>query len=104
MSTTTGVVLCYQETEAKSEILLSQINRWLAERDHRPIALVDNAAGGERPHLGMRVACGGFKNLEDNEFASAVMALTWEFPYNVVLIMDLDGNSTAIYRPWGKVT
>ena len=102
MSIVSGVVLCTSCVEFQSGdedspvVLFEEINKWLGSRGR--LTRVEDSFGGSK-HPQMYVAGGGFNYFPEDEFAAFVMALPWEEPENVVLIIEPENGATRVFRP-----
>ncbi len=82
---------------------LREINNWLAENKVAGTGLEDQSeatAGGKHPQFYLFGA--GFNYFPENEFADFVMGLQWDFPENVVLIIEPEDGATRVWRPVGQ--
>jgi hypothetical protein len=93
MSYVTGVVLimsCAEDTgDTDTPDLLTQINGWLFARKFGNLVLVQEQFGGNK-HPQMFVAGGGYNYLPCDEFAAMVLALPWEYPSQVALVLSTE--------------
>ena len=103
MSVVSGVVLCTSccEEEVSEDgpaVLFVQINEWLSSRGLFHLVLVEDSFGGTK-HPQMFVAGGGFNCFPEDDFAAYVIALPWENPERVVLIIQPEEGETRVFRP-----
>jgi hypothetical protein len=109
MSVVSGVVLCSSLGEKQGSqgedgmpLLFEQINGWLNEhplgRDRWRLKMIERHFGGGK-HPQMSVAGGGFNHFCEDEFADYVLGLPWEYPENVILIIQPEDGATRVFRP-----
>jgi hypothetical protein len=97
MSVVTGVVIC---TSCAEDIaIFAGINHWLANNGGGwDLAMVDSHAGGrKRPQ--MHIAAGGFNYFPNDVFLAWFKTIGWEYPENVILIMNPEDGPTIVWRP-----
>lgn len=79
---------------------LSQLNAWLKSRHKLDLVRLDEImARGRHPQT--CVVGGGYNYFPEDEFADFVMAMKWESPENVVLIINPEDGPTRIWRAQG---
>lgn len=109
MSAASGIVLCAsccEEDGSRGEdgtpLLFEQINEWLIDRaggsDRWSLDMVENHFGGNK-HPQMYVAGAGLNYFCEDEFAEYVLALPWQNPENVVLIIQSEAGESRVFRP-----
>jgi hypothetical protein len=101
MSFCISVVLCMSSAEQSDDgnyALGERVNEWLEQHDVAAMLDVSHSFGGyQSPD--MIVMGGGFGYFPDEEFADFVLALPWENPGRVVLIIQPDQGETRVFRP-----
>jgi len=79
--------------------LVGQINAWLAEREFRPLVDITDHMGGTK-HSQMCVFGAAFNYFAPrDEFGAMVISLPWEYPGEVVLLINPEEGATKIVRP-----
>ncbi len=103
MSYVTGAMLICRAHEDKQ---IAAIKQWLAEKtgfdDEQLAEVSDHAGGGKHPQF--HAYCGGFNYFDEDEFAMFAMSREWEFPENVVLILQPEDGPTRTFTPMLDLT
>ena len=102
MSHVSGVVLTCSVCEAEDDDALppqvDAINAWLLNDGHQAQPLRDMAehSGGHKaPQIFM--LGGGFNYLDETAFAAVVMSQRWNYPANVVLIINPETGPAKVW-------
>lgn len=79
--------------------LVDKINAWLAECGFRPLVDITDHMGGTK-HSQMCVFGAAFNYFASrDEFRAMVISLPWEYPEEVVLLMNPEDGATEVARP-----
>ena len=103
MSVVTGLVLIHSLGEAlqwneRPPATIDLINRWLTERQFQPLRdTAHHATGSKHPQALIYTA--GYNHFPEDDFAAYVVALDWEKPEAVVLILQPEEGRTRVFRP-----
>lgn len=105
MSFVSGVILIHfcgeqGETDDSLPYCIEAVNRWLKDVDDRnfsPLAdVTDHASGSKHPQC--QIYCAGYNYFPEDEFAKFVVGLPWEYPENVVLVIQPEEGETRVWR------
>lgn len=103
MSIVSGVTLHIDTVDApdwdNTESKIHAIQKWLAEHDFGPLVDVTKHAGGNK-YPQVHVFMAGYNHFHSlhEEFAEFVIALPWETPEGVVLIINPEEGAPVVYR------
>ncbi len=105
MSVVSGVTLqisCAEEfIEQKSGPdvipLVDEVNAWLAAKNFKPLTSLEDHYGGNK-HPQVLVYGAGYNYFCEEDFAQFVMALRWNAPECVVLLINPEEGPTKIFR------
>lgn len=81
--------------------LFERLNDWIERAGHgRPLRLIDNLAGGNK-HPQFYAAAAGINRFawHEDAFAAFALSLAWEFPENLVIVIQPENGPTRVYRP-----
>lgn len=96
MSVVSGVVLCTSCSD--SDDLRARVQARLSDTNWGGrLKRVDDVAGGPKDPQ-MWIGIGGFNYLDEEEFATFVLALPWRDPGNVVLVIQPEDGATRVWR------
>ena len=101
MSVVTGLVLTCSVAEGQGDdqgpTQLPVIRTWLRERKFAPLADVTHHASGMK-HPQCYIYAAGYNYFDEDAFARLITNLAWEYPENVVLIMQPEDGATRVWR------
>jgi hypothetical protein len=106
MSSVSGVVLSISsrdhslgdDDDNRLPLPVEALNGWLTDQrgDHRVLTELTRHMGGNK-HPQLRVFGGGFNYLDEDGFAELVLSQPWEFPENVVLIINPEEGPSRVF-------
>lgn len=105
MSVVSGITIiasCAEDCADEDDdvpILFERLNDWIEERFYcRPLkAAQESFNGTKRPQL--FCAGAGMNAFPEDEFAAFAVSLPWEYPKNVVLVVQPEDGPTRVFRP-----
>lgn len=100
MSNVSGVTLLCSCAEHDNVIV--KLHEWLRTHNQAPCEFteLDEHYGGSK-HPQQHVYGAGLNYLDEAEFESFVRSLLWDYPENVVLVIQPEDGSTRTWRPKG---
>lgn len=104
MSVVSGVTLICSLIESDFDDghdIVETLNRFIHEdgcASHTVFVELSEKYGGHK-HPQHYAFCAGINFLQEDEFAKKVMALEWQCPENVILIIQPEDGDTRVFRP-----
>lgn len=104
MSVVTGIILsmsvCEEHVEDETPPAVVALNAWLQDNGFTPLRPVEEHFGGNK-HPQLRVFGCGYNHFPEDEFIAQVATTDWEYPANVILIVNPETGPARVWQGEG---